>query len=139
MKNNIIQDNAAQNSKGERSLTVVEDMLGRNIARRLVECFPGTQIYIPKKLSENHELLALGEFEAKELVKYFGGDTLNIAMNLLTSAERYNLIAKQINDGNNANQIALNAGCTRRRVFQIKAELQTANDNANPAQTNLFD
>ncbi|NRA88917.1 MAG: hypothetical protein HRU28_16360 [Rhizobiales bacterium] len=90
-------------------------------------------------MPENHSLFILGDFEAQELVKYFGGETLNIAMNILTPHERYNLIEKLAKSGKSINQIALDAGCTTRRVLQIKSQLLLANDNKEPAQKSLFD
>ena len=139
MTDKIQQDNYPKHTTTESTIAAVEAMVGRKIAKHLVEAFPGTQIYVPKKLSADHPLRCLGDFEAELIVENFSGESLSIPMNIYTPKQRYQAVVDAIKAGKPINKIALDTGCCRRRVQQIKAQALLANDNKLEKLPSLLD
>ena len=116
------------NGKEYTDLEAIADQCSPVIARRLVEVFPGTVQYVPAKLTDEHELTMIGEQFAKELVKHFAKCTIYIPMSLLNEAQRKALILKRHKENVKVLDIALEAGCTERRVYQVLAKAKQEHD-----------
>ena len=112
----------------------VVELVSQRVAVRLVETFPGTVLYIPKKITADHELCAIGEAEAKTLSRELGGSHIGVPMSIISNEKRRLLIYKLASENISRREIALRAGCTERRVYQILGENRRQDDR----QASLF-
>jgi len=110
----------------------VSELVSVRAATRLVEAFPGTVLYIPKKITRDHELCVIGMDDAYEISRGFGGCHLQVPMSILSREKRRLLICRLASEKISRRQIALRAGCTERRVYQI-LEQQNAQDDRQPS------
>ncbi|KZB51109.1 helix-turn-helix domain-containing protein [Thalassospira xiamenensis] len=113
----------------------VAKLVSQRAAMRLVEAFPGTVLYIPKKVSENHELLVIGKEDATAISLEFGGNHITVPMSFISPRKRRLLIYRLASENMSRRQIALRTGCTERRVYQILSEAGLTDDR----QSSLFD
>lgn len=113
----------------------VAELVSQRAAMRLVEAFPGTVRYIPKKLPDNHELLVIGKEDAEAVSRAFGGSHITIPMSFINPRKRRLLIYRLASENMSRQQIALRAECTERRVYQILNEAGYGDDR----QASLFD
>lgn len=113
----------------------VAKLVSQRAAMRLVETFPGTVLYIPKKVTENHELLVIGAEDAQAISLEFGGNHITVPMSFISPRKRRLLIYRLASENMSRRQIALRTGCTERRVYQILSDAGWTDDR----QTSLFD
>lgn len=97
--------------------------IGETAALKLVESFGGVRVYVPQ-MPEPEDVLSqlIGTEAALKLAQIYGGERLelphpNSRRSKILSLRRTGLIV---------DLIALQAGCTRRRVFQVLAEERKA-------------
>lgn len=112
----------------------VAELVSARAAMRLVEAFPGTVLYIPKKVSDGHELLAIGEEDAYAISGEFGGNHITIPMSFISPRQRRLLIYRLASEKMSRREIALRAECTERRVYQILNDAGSVDDR----QSSLF-
>ena len=105
-----------------RGLDDVAALVSRRVAVLLVNAFPGVELYIPARLPERHELYAIGVEEARALSRVFGGSAVYVPKAMMGPEERRALILALARRGARRRDIALQAGCSVRRVFQILEE-----------------
>jgi hypothetical protein len=110
----------------------VAELVSMRAAMRLVEAFPGTVLYIPKKITQDHELCVIGIDDAYALSRVFGGCHLQVPMSILSREKRRLLICRLASENISRRQIALRAGCTERRVYQI-LEQENVQDDRQPS------
>ncbi len=94
-------------------------LLGNEATMRLLSRYGGLQIYIPKKLKQNHAItLAIGQEAADKLAERFGGDNVELPMwNRPFQERRKERINEMHKQGIPVQQIAQRVGCSRRYVY----------------------
>lgn len=97
--------------------------IGDAAARKLVESFGGVRVYVPQ-LPEPEDMLSrlIGVEAALKLAQVYGGERLELPH----PNSRRDKILSLRRSGLSVDAIALEAGCTRRRVFQILADERRA-------------
>jgi len=110
----------------ERRTSLFEDLreaVGEEATRKLVEAFGGARLYVPLSTASAEELnRVIGAVAAAQLVRTFGGDRVEVPRPPSRRARIHELRRR----GLSIDAIALEAGCTRRRVFQVLAEQRAA-------------
>jgi len=110
----------------ERRGSLFEELsaaVGEEAARKLVEAFGGARLYVPLSTASAEGLnRVIGPAAAAQLVQTFGGDRVEVPR----PPSRRARIEGLRRQGLGVDAIALAAGCTRRRVFQVLAEQRAA-------------
>lgn len=92
------------------------------VVRRMVEAFPGSRIRVPKNFREGiqggNKFYDLSQEDQRLLVGEFGGEDIDIPTSLKTTLWRCAKI-KEMYGRVKAEDIALEVGLTRRRVFEV--------------------
>jgi hypothetical protein len=97
--------------------------VGDKAARRLIEAYGGSRLYVPLSLAAAEGVTrVIGAAAAARLVAVFGGDRVEVPR----PPSRRARIEELRRRGLGIDEIALAAGCTRRRVFQVLAEERLA-------------
>lgn len=111
-------------------LNQIADAAGLRAALVLGSELAGQQIYIPDTLTREHWLSKLvGLDEARAIAELFGGQMLPIPASL--GGQRRKLaetLARMIDEGRSANQIARATGVCRRTVFNHRAKRSDKDD-----------
>ncbi|MGH8012834.1 MAG: helix-turn-helix domain-containing protein [Candidatus Binataceae bacterium] len=102
-------------------LRELADLIGEEAALKLVAAFAGTRLYIPH-LPQADEVLAqtIGVEAARKLAAAYGGDRVDVP----NPTPRRLRIVELRSSGLSVDAIARALGCTRRRVFQVLAEVR---------------
>lgn len=113
----------------------VAELCGLELAAALVAARRGEVVYVPHTIAAGHPLAqALGLDRARRLAEHFGGERLEVPMALADeAAARRRLVLALRARGLSTAQIAREARCTQRRVFQILAAAGAAPDPRQPA------
>jgi hypothetical protein len=108
----------------------VASAIGRESARKLIEKFGGTNLFIPKTIGARHPIAqALGTETARQLSELFHGTELNLPV----SASRRRAVRKLAQQpGMTRQRIALETGYSERQVYRIIGE------DADVGQGDLF-
>jgi len=111
----------------------IRALIGDEEFRALCAKFRGQRLYVPAKMGAHHPIAAvIGHTAAKKLAREFGGERLE---ELPRPFSRRRLIAELKRKKLTVEQIRQQAGCSRRRVQQVLAEIR---DEASDAQPSLF-
>jgi Homeodomain-like domain len=104
------------------------DLIGVDAADELVVKFGGRRLYVPH-LPQRGDVVtsALGEAAAQRLSRFFGGDRFEVP----NPTPRRVLILQLRDAGMSVPAIARHLRCTRRRVFQVRAEARVAQSGQN--------
>lgn len=95
------------------------ELLGETIALNLVDALGGTRVFIPQNPDAQSPLaVKLGLDTARKLAEVLGGERVELPK----PAARRARILELRQAGLTVDTIALELGCTRRRVFQVLAE-----------------
>lgn len=124
-----------------KTIEEVAEQVSFAVAKRLVDVFPGTRKYVPHKIDEKHELAIIGIHYARALVREFAGSRLDIPMSMMSPKQRQILILKLTKENMRVADIALRAGCTETRVYQVRREAKEngfSGADAPPRQASLF-
>ena len=114
---------ATQHAPEKRSSILEElvNLIGLDAAAQLVEIFGGTRLYIPQTPEEDDLLTsAVGREAALRLAGIYGGDRIEVP----NPAPRRMRIVELRESGCSIDAIARKLGCTRRRVFQVLAQVR---------------
>jgi hypothetical protein len=112
---------ASGGARGGRA-SVLEGLIatiGEAAALKLVDAFGGARVYVPQ-MPEPEDMLSglIGIEAALQLARVYGGERLELPH---PNGRRDKILSLR-RSGLSVDRIALEAGCTRRRVFQILAE-----------------
>ena len=104
-------------------LAEVANALGDDKARVLAKAFGGRRFYVPRKVQAEHPInLALGYDAAEELVRLFGGNTINVLLGPeAKSARNAAAILAMTARGVHANDIADVLSICVRTVQRVKS------------------
>lgn len=116
------------------------DATDLNTACCLVQAFGGVRVYIPHKLPANHSLVCvLGNARAEQLIKNYGGESLNIPRCAHALRSLRNTKIKQDRDnGLTTSELSLRYGLTERQVYCILAARNDPAKTADSRQGDLF-
>lgn len=106
------------------SVRELADTIGLEAARRLVEAYGGSAIYVPRQVTPELEGL-IGHDAAQALVDnyYSGSDRLNLPRCLAAiRAVEHRRIVAAFNSGATAGELARAHGCTERWIYRILAD-----------------
>jgi hypothetical protein len=99
-------------------------VLGQDAAARLVAVYGGTRLYVPQSPSADDAVSnAIGHTAALALGRIYGGDRVDVP----NPTPRRTRIVQMRAEGIGVDAIARALGCTRRRVFQVLAEMRASN------------
>ncbi len=99
------------------------EAIGEPAALKLVESFGGVRVYVPQ-MPEPEDVLSqlIGTEATLKLAQIYGGERLELPH---PNSRRGKILSLR-RMGLSVDSIALQAGCTRRRVFQVLAEERKA-------------
>ncbi|MGH7988336.1 MAG: helix-turn-helix domain-containing protein [Candidatus Binataceae bacterium] len=108
-------------------LRELASVIGEEVAFKLVAAFAGTRLYIPQIPQEDDALAqAIGIEAARKLAAVYGGDRVDVP----NPTPRRLRIVELRSSGLSVDAIARALGCTRRRVFQVLAEVRESKAQA---------
>jgi Homeodomain-like domain-containing protein len=112
---------------GQRRSSMLAELIaaaGEEAAQKLVAAFGGARLYVPQ-MPEPEDPLSrvIGPEAAVRLAQVYGGDRVDIPNPTVRRAR----IAELRRAGLGVDAIARELSCTRRRVFQVLAEVRAAN------------
>lgn len=120
MNQNTIRYNSAEEYDSFRPIDSIAESAGLETAEKIVSEFGGTRIYIPKKLTPEHELCALVGFEkALVICSCFCGERVDIPLRYRTMEEIHRLVPMLLKKGYKIRRIARMVGMSERTVFRI--------------------
>lgn len=106
----------------------VASAIGRESARKLIEAFGGTALFVPKTIGPKHPIAkAIGAEAAKLLSTYFHGTELALPVSRIRREQ-----VKSLGGELTRQQIALKTGYSERQVYRILG------NQADPSQGDLF-
>ena len=107
------------------SVAGVVDVVGISAALRLVECWGGVRLYVPRKLEGDHFLVStLGRDEADQLALWCGGMSIQVPRCLhALRAVRNVRIQRDHDQGESAALLALRYRLTERQIYAILAQV----------------
>lgn len=92
-------------------------MIGRESARKLVECFGGTALFVPKEITGRHKIAkAIGLEPAKQLSIYYFGTELSLPV---SGARRRQVKKLAEEPGATRQKVAIATGYSERQVYRI--------------------
>lgn len=102
------------------------ELIGAEATAKLIERFGGTRVYVPHSPTPD-DILAqtVGVEPALKLARTFGGERVEVPN---PPPRRMRILAMRA-AGQSVESIARACGCTRRRVFQVLAEVRRAEDH----------
>jgi Mor family transcriptional regulator len=101
--------------------------LGREATQKLVAAYGGTRIYVPVRAAPESAFATLiGHAAAEALSRYYGGERFDVPIAKRGQRVLRGEICRLRRDGMHVTAIARALGCTRRYVFRILADQQTA-------------
>ncbi|MBF0273461.1 MAG: hypothetical protein HQL98_15540 [Magnetococcales bacterium] len=103
------------------SMRELADLIGRELAARLVESVGGTRIFVPKKPRPHHRLASLIGMDATtQLSGYCGGEVLAIPKEAgMRRAIRNQQICARYDQGMGVRQLAREYDLTERQIYTI--------------------
>lgn len=113
------------------SVQDIADVIGEDAALKLVESLPQCgkrpwrrMLYVPKRLQPDHKLVAaLGWNDAVKMVRYFGGEILQVAAcQAIKREQQYARIHDMTAQGVNKKEVARREGITLRMVNWVLKE-----------------
>lgn len=104
-----------------QSLAELVDIIGLPAVLKLMKAFGGTDIWIPKRLSHNHELVnAIGPEAAQTLCEYMAGERFKVARGKAIEIEvRNRAIRRERQEGAKLSDLALRFELCDRQVLNI--------------------
>ena len=124
-------------AKEDPLLGEVEDLIGAEAYRALVQALGGKRIRVPAKIGPHHPLaMAIGLDLAQRLAKEFAPHSIDLP---IAAKKRY-LIAQALSAGKSVSSIAATFYCTQAFVFKVKATLaaETPVEVVDPKQMRLL-
>lgn len=101
-------------------LLEISELIGMAATLKLVAKYGGVRVYVPKTLTQNHDLIAIvGQKQAESLTMRFGGEVLEIPKALLANVALRNVTIKQEYESLSQRQLALKYHLTERQVRNI--------------------
>lgn len=100
-------------------LRPIGEHLGIDAAMTVAREFGGTRLWVPKSWRVGHELGAVGDALAQELVAHFGGEHLDIPLHALSEEARHRIARQMVGDGANLNAVARQLCMTRSGVIKM--------------------
>jgi hypothetical protein len=108
-------------------LSEMIEIIGEEAALQLIRAFGGTRLYVPHSPEPNDMLAsAIGLAAAIKLARVYGGDRLDVP----NPPPRRLRIVQLREAGMSVDAIAREVRCTRRRVFQVLAEVRPPSRSA---------
>lgn len=130
------------NPKNVKSdIEFVAEVISVDVARRLVECYPGVELRIPMKIKKttHHLVTSLGMRNAKALCRYAGADTIHVprflpyALKPKDAQSRNEIIRELVLEGVSRREIALKLGLTQRHVRRLINSMGLSYETGNRA------
>ena len=111
--------NGAASSNGG-ALGAIAAAIGDEAAHVLAEHFGGTTVYVPREVSENHDLcLKLGADIANKIASWYGGSRLDVPKR----AHRHAVVRQLARAGNLTRAgIARKTGYSERQIYRLLSE-----------------
>lgn len=117
---NAIDENIGETSRLPITLQEMEQLIGTKAVLLLVAKYGGVRLYVPQKISAEHELAKLiGIDAAEKLARNYGGGTHEIPKALLASIDRRNTEIKNEYKMLSQRQLARKYGLTERQIRNI--------------------
>lgn len=112
------------------TIQAVREHCGAEIARELIDRFGGRLLFIPSKTPSRGRLAeAFGTAALQQLCSALGGETIVVPIGRHSAIRKMRRrVERMIREGQSASDIARRAGCCRRTVYSIKAEMRAANE-----------
>lgn len=101
------------------SIRTIHAHFGPEAATALIESFGGTEIYIPSKWREGHQINVVGVELAQALCDVLGGSTVVIPKGLLTNEARHRHVLELNKRGLRPAEIARELNLTERYVYKL--------------------
>jgi hypothetical protein len=99
------------------------EVAGPDSALKICRAFGGRALYLPARVTADSEIAGtVGIETAQRIVRALGSGTIEIPR--ARSWEICLAVLQGMTTGQSAREIALAAGCTRRRVWQVRARLR---------------
>lgn len=116
--------------EGSVTIQFVRDLCGASVANQVVDHFGGRVLFIPKKPSANSRLARALEADAlTALCTALGGETIVVPIGRNSALRQMRgRVEKLLLDGRSISDIANGAGCSRRTVYRLKAEMRDAGE-----------
>ena len=117
---NAIDENIGETSRLPITLQEMEQLIGTKAVLLLVAKYGGVRLYVPQKISAEHELAKLiGIDAAEKLAREYGSSTHEIPKALLASIDRRNTEIKNEYKMLSQRQLARKYGLTERQIRNI--------------------
>ncbi len=114
-----------------QSLREVADVVGLTAAARLAESWGGIRLYVPEKITPEHEISRVIGYDAARLLsQVFARETLSVPRAAAGLRKvRNKEMQQQYNNGISAARLALQYGMTERQVYDIVKRGNIADEN----------
>ena len=102
-------------------------VIGREAAEKLIGAYGGIRIYVPVRAAPDGAFaILIGYSAAEALSRYYGGERFDVPIAKRAPRALRGEIRRLRGDGMPVTAIARALGCTRRYVFRILAEEESA-------------